>query len=146
LKEENVKLIKKVEELMGQGSLDDVCKLLHEHKSHYDWVGVYLVHPDDKLVLGPYHGEKTIHTEIPFGEGVCGLGAVEQKTIIVDDVCKADEYLSCSPKVKSEIVVPITKNGEFIGEIDIDSHRLNAFDKEDKDFLEKVSEIIGKVI
>lgn len=68
----------------------------------------------------------------------------KKNTIIVDDVTKEDNYLACSFETKSEIVVPIWVHGEIIGEIDIDSDDLGAFDEEDKRFLEKVAEIIGR--
>lgn len=68
----------------------------------------------------------------------------EKNTIIVDDVTKEDNYLACSLETKSEIVVPIWANGDIIGEIDIDSDDLAAFDEEDKRFLEKVAEIISR--
>ncbi|AIS52770.1 hypothetical protein TKV_c16110 [Thermoanaerobacter kivui] len=68
----------------------------------------------------------------------------KKNTIIVDDVTKEDNYLACSFETKSEIVVPIWVHGEIIGEIDIDSDDLRAFDEEDKRFLEKVAEIIGR--
>jgi GAF domain-containing protein len=78
------------------------------------------------------------------GQGVCGRAVAEKSTIIVDDVTKEDNYLACSLETKSEIVVPIWANGEIIGEIDIDSDDLAAFDDKDKIFLEEVAKIIGR--
>ncbi len=117
-----------------------VCKLLKNNIPHYDWVGFYLVKTKGKLSLGPFIGEPTEHVEILFGKGVCGQAAETKMAFIVDDVTKEENYLSCSPKVKSEIVVPILKNGEVIGELDIDSHAPATFTKEHKKLLEDVCE------
>ena len=121
-----------------------VCKLLKENFSHFDWVGFYLA-SGNELVLGPFEGEPTQHVRIPFGKGVCGRTAQTKETVVVQDVSKETNYLACSPKVKSEIVVPIMKNGKFVGELDIDSHRLSAFTEKDREFLEKVCEIISSI-
>ncbi len=65
--------------------------------------------------------------------------------MVIQDVLKEDNYLACSLKVKAEIVVPIFKNGEFVAELDIDSHELSPFGKKDKEFLEKVAEIVAEI-
>lgn len=124
-----------------------VCELLASQVPHYDWVGFYLVgERGDELVLGPFVGEPTEHVRIPFGRGVCGRAAVELRTIVVQDVSKETNYLACSPLVKSEIVVPIFKEGKFVGELDIDSHELAPFTEEDRKFLEKVAEVVSKIV
>ena len=82
------------------------------------------------LELGPYVGEETDHTRIPFGKGICGQAADTLKTFVVQDVAKADNYLACSLHVKSEIVVPIMKGEQFVGELDIDSHTKDAISDE----------------
>ncbi len=124
----------------------EVCKYLRENVEHYDWVGFYFVDKDrkDELVLGPFDGEPTEHVRIKFGQGICGQAAVRKDVFIVQDVSKETNYLSCSPEVKSEIVVPIFKNGEIAGELDIDSHKLSPFSKKDREFLEKVAEMVGE--
>ena len=124
--------------------LRSICKLLRENFTHFNWVGFYLA-SGNELVLGPFEGEPTEHVRIPFGKGVCGRAAQTRKTLVVQDVSKEINYLACSPKVKSEIVVPILKNGNFVGELDIDSHMLSAFTEEDRKFLEKVCEIISNL-
>lgn len=124
--------------------LRSICKLLRENFTHFNWVGFYLA-SGNELVLGPFEGEPTEHVRIPFGKGVCGRAAQTRKTRVVQDVSKETNYLACSPKVKSEIVVPILKNGNFVGELDIDSHMLSAFTEEDRKFLEKVCEIISNL-
>lgn len=128
--------------LMGsEGERDDalgaVCHLLKQSVPHYDWVGIYLADPrKSELVLGPFAGEITEHIKIPFGEGICGQVAVSHKTYISRDVSAEENYLSCSPWVKAEIVVPIMKKGKFVAQLDIDSHTADAFTEEDRAFLE----------
>ena len=145
-------LFDRVREIVGKRidtdeKLSAICKLLKESLPHYDWVGFYLVDPKTKgqLILGPFDGEPTEHKRIPFGKGVCGEVAESKETYIVDDVSKVENYLSCSLEVKSEIVVPIFKNGEVVGELDIDSHALATFTEEDKKFLENVCELVSRL-
>ena len=142
-------LLKRIKEIANSRlerdeKLRSICKLLRENFTHFDWVGFYLA-CGNELVLGPFEGEPTEHVRIPFGKGVCGQAAQTRKTLVVQDVSKEINYLACSPKVKSEIVVPILKNGKFVGELDIDSHVLSAFTEEDRKFLEKVCEIISNL-
>jgi len=127
--------------------LQNISKLLKEEVEYYDWVGFYLVDKNnpDELILGPFEGSPTEHTRIPFGQGVCGQVANIGKVIIVQDVSQEHNYLSCSIDVQSEIVVPIFKDGKFIGEIDIDSHKKAPFTKEDTVFLEKIAQKISEL-
>lgn len=120
--------------------LQTICDLMTKNVSHYDWFGFYMTDPaeDRILVLGPYSGESTDHVRIPFGKGICGQAAQTGETFQIDDVTKETNYLSCSVKVKSEIVVPIFSNGKLIGELDIDSHLTGAFDSLDRKFLESL--------
>ncbi|HEC81687.1 MAG TPA: GAF domain-containing protein [Thermoplasmatales archaeon] len=147
------KLLEKVEGIVNskgndEEKLKEICELLQRKVSHYNWVGFYLVDPskDKELTLGPFAGEPTEHLRIPFGKGVCGQAAEKKKTIVVQDVSKEKNYLACSLKVKSEIVVPIFKNNKLVGEIDIDSHQLSSFKKEDEVFLEKVSKLVANIL
>jgi len=123
--------------------LKKIVELLADNVDYYDWVGFYL-NDGEKLVLGPFVGEPTVHVEIPYGRGICGQAASTKQTFLVEDVTKETNYLACSPKVKSEIVVPIMKGDKFFGELDIDSHTLNAFDENDKRFLEKICERLAE--
>jgi GAF domain-containing protein len=137
--------------LLGPGEkkekLRTVCELLSEKIEYYDWVGFYLTNGNKReLILGPYVGEVTEHTKIRFGEGICGLAAEKERTIIVQDVSRETNYLSCAPEVKSELVVPIFRSGKVIGEIDIDSHLLSPFSWEDRDFLEYLGSIMVDMI
>ena len=89
-----------------------------------------------ELILGPYAGKPTDHSTIPFGRGICGQVAVNNKNFVVPDVQAQDNYIACSLEVKSEIVIPIFVKGETIGQIDVDSNKLNPFSKADETFLE----------
>jgi L-methionine (R)-S-oxide reductase len=128
--------------------LKAICRLLKDNVSYCDWVGFYLVNPkkQGELLLGAYVGEPTEHVRIPFGKGICGQAAETRKTLIVQDVSKETNYLSCNPHVKSEIVVPIFKDETIVGELDIDSHTLSPFTKEDVDFLRNTSEIVATIL
>lgn len=123
--------------------LQQTCEILEENVEVFDWVGFYLVDPeaDRELVLGPYVGEETDHTRIPFGKGICGQAAETNETFVIQDVSKEDNYLACSVHVKAEIVVPVKKNGEFVAELDIDSHTKDAMTQEHRKLLEEVCEI-----
>ena len=119
--------------------LNDVVDFLYKYFDKYSWIGIYIVR-GDALVLGPWKGKQaTDHIQIPIGSGVCGSAAKSGKTELVSDVNKDDRYLACFVSTRSEIVVPIKKKGEVIGEIDIDSDVPNAFNNKDREFLEKIA-------
>jgi GAF domain-containing protein len=146
-------LVRKIREILKSNvdkdkKLKTVCKLLKDNVSYYNWVGFYIVNSRrrNELVLGPFEGEPTEHTKIPFGRGICGQAAELKKMFLVQDVLKETNYLSCSTNVKSEIVIPIIKMGEIIGELDIDSNSLSPFSKEDETFLKKISEMTSKIL
>ena len=112
----------------------------------FHWVGFYFANNETKtLHLGPYIGAATDHTIIPFGKGICGQVAVSNENFVVPDVQAQDNYIACSFKVKSEIVVPLFVNGENIGQIDIDSNVLDPFTAADERFLEFVNSEIAKL-
>tara|TARA_B100000886_G_scaffold193656_1_gene133364 strand:- start:288 stop:749 length:462 start_codon:yes stop_codon:yes gene_type:complete len=125
--------------------LEKICSLLKEKIDCYDWVGFYFLNKDKKkLVLLSFAGKPTEHKEIPIGKGICGQVAKTSKSLIIGDVSKEKNYISCDIEVKSEIVVPIFVNGLNIGQIDVDSKKLNAFDKNDENFLKQINELISK--
>lgn len=131
----------------GPGKLQETADALRELIPHYNWVGFYITLPGTRtLVLGPFAGEPTEHTHIEYGIGICGQAADRKATVLVQDVSKEDNYLACSIKVKSEIVVPIFRNGNVVGEIDIDSHRRDAFTEADSRFLEELARIAEQLI
>ena len=95
--------------------------------------------------MGPFAGEETDHTVIPFGKGICGQVAVSNETFVVPDVQAQDNYISCNMNVKSEIVVPLFVNDKNIGQIDIDSNLIDAFGEDDAEFLKYVNLEISKL-
>ena len=124
--------------------LQDICNFLKAQISYYDWVGFYFRNGDkEELKLAEFTGEPTEHTIIPFGKGICGQVAVSNENFVVQDIAEEDNYISCGLKVKSEIVIPIFVNGENIGQIDIDSHTINPFTKQDEELLEFVCEQVA---
>ncbi|MCR4421826.1 MAG: carboxymuconolactone decarboxylase family protein [Exilispira sp.] len=125
-----------------------ICELCSNNIPYYNWFGFYLVNnkEDNFLYLGPYVGEATTHIKIPFGKGICGQAAQKKNTIVVDDVSGENNYLACSIKVKSELVTPILRGDLVLGEIDIDSHQLNAFSELDKEFIEKLANLIEPIL
>ena len=95
--------------------LQNVCKLLTQQVSYYDWVGFYFAnHATKTLHLKAYCGAPTEHTVIEFGKGICGQVAVSNQNFVVPDVKAQDNYIACSISVKAEIVIPLFKNGEIL--------------------------------
>ena len=108
------------------------------------WTGFYRV-IDNQLVLGPFQGPVAC-TRIGFGKGVCGTSWKECKTIVVEDVEQFPGHIACSSESRSEIVVPLIKQGEVIGVLDIDSERLATFDETDQHWLEQVAAVVSAVL
>ncbi len=127
-------------DILRDEKLVQICHLLKDNVDYYDWVGFYFRNGDkEELILGPYVGESTDHTVIPFGKGICGQVAVSNQNFVVPDVQAQDN------SVKSEIVVPLFVNGENIGQIDIDSSVIDPFTEADERFLEFVNAEIAKI-
>lgn len=127
--------------------LKEICELLQSAVGYYDWVGFYFANEAEQtLHLKAFAGEPTDHTVIPFGKGICGQVAVSNKNFVVPDVKAQDNYIACSITVKSEIVIPLFKDGKNIGQIDIDSHVEDPFSPEDERFLEWVNEEVAKIL
>ena len=125
-----------------QAAMSRVVDILKEDP-RYTWVGIYLLEGDE-LVLGPYLGKPSPHTRIPLGRGICGAAATSRSTIIVDDVNDDPRYLACSVETQSEIVVPIMRGGDVLGEIDIDSDTRAAFGPDDRQRLEVVAALLSE--
>ncbi|MGB5404309.1 GAF domain-containing protein [Robiginitalea sp.] len=127
--------------------LQEVCNLLKNEIPAYDWVGFYFRNGDlEELKLGPYAGDPTDHTVIPFGKGICGQVALSNQNFVVPDVAAQDNYIACSIHVKAEIVVPIFVQGVNIGQLDIDSHTPDPFSDKDERFLEFVCEEVAHIL
>jgi GAF domain-containing protein len=143
-------IFQQIEQLVNSGRnreeiLLETCRLLQKNVPKYTWVGFYLV-DGKELVLGPFVGKPSPHTRIKFDSGICGAAVREGETIVVDDVNSDSRYLACSLETKSEMVVPIWKEGKIVGEIDIDSDELAAFDVRDRELLETVSGLLSKLL
>ena len=121
----------------GIALMANVAALIHE-AFHFWWTGFYRV-MGEQLVLGPFQGPVAC-TRIAYGRGVCGTAWKEKRSIIVDDVEQFPGHIACSSASRSEIVVPIFRNGEMVAELDIDSEKLATFDETDRLYLEKIVE------
>jgi len=121
-------------------NLANVTSALKQAFPSFSWVGFYLM-KGGELVLGPFQG-KLACTRIKVGSGVCGTAVLKKETIIAPDVEKFPGHIYCDPDSRSEIVVPIIKDGEVLGVLDIDSYELDNFDETDKFYLEKLVEIL----
>tara|TARA_R110002072_G_scaffold39108_16_gene112671 strand:+ start:2076 stop:2567 length:492 start_codon:yes stop_codon:yes gene_type:complete len=127
-------------------SLLQICESLSQNANSFDWVGFYFMNSEkNTLHLGPYIGEKTDHVEIPYGRGICGQVANSGNTYIAEDINSESNYIACSIHVKSEIVVPIYHGEKLVAQLDIDSHKSNAFGVEEKDFVENLCSEIGRI-
>jgi L-methionine (R)-S-oxide reductase len=127
--------------------MSGIVKLLAERMPKYNWVGFYMLEislEQPMLVLGPFQGAMTPHPRISLHQGVCGAAASTGKTVVVDDVSNDPRYLACSIETKSEVVVPIFVRGKVVGELDIDSHFLAAFEPEDRELVEYCANLVGQ--
>lgn len=123
----------------GHDAREAIVKALNSIVPTYSWVGFYIV-DGQHLQLDAWSGPvATEHVRIPIGKGVCGFAAKAGRTEIVSDVSKDPRYLQCFPSTRAEIVVPVFRGGNIIGEIDVDSDQLDAFSSVDREFLEAVA-------
>ncbi len=121
-------------------NLSNLSSLIH-FTFDFWWTGFYFV-DEKQLVLGPFQGPLAC-TRIPFGKGVCGTAWEQKKTLVVPDVEQFPGHIACSSESRSEIVVPMMRDGEVWAELDIDSKELNTFDEIDKEWLEKIVELLN---
>jgi len=121
-------------------NLANASSLLNQFMKDINWVGFYL-YDGKELVLGPFQGLPAC-IRIPLNRGVCGAAASERRTIMVDDVHAFPGHIACDGATNSEIVVPIIKDGELYGVLDIDSPLKSRFDTEEQQFLEQFVEIL----
>ena len=144
--EQYLSLLPQVRSLI-EGEVDLVANLANVAaalKEAFDffWVGFYLV-KQDQLVLGPFQGPVAC-TRIRKGKGVCGTACQESATLLVPDVEVFPGHIACSSLSRSEIVVPLIKDGEVWGVLDIDSDLLNFFDETDRKYLEEMCGYLSK--
>ncbi len=105
------------------------------------WVGWYL-RRGDELVLGPFQGNVAC-VRIRIGRGVCGTAAAERRTLIVPDVEAFPGHIACDAGSRSEIVVPVVRDGEVVAVLDLDSYELAAFDDDDAAGLARVAQVVS---
>jgi len=109
-----------------------------------NWCGFYLV-KNNTLILGPFQGMPAC-TEIEIGKGVCGTSALKRETLLIKDIHKFEGHIACDAASNSEIVVPIIKENELIGVLDLDSDEFDRFTEVEKDYLERAINILNKYI
>lgn len=142
-------LIKQVKSLLNKdenliSNLANFTAALKQTFSKISWAGFYLF-DGEKLYLGPFQG-KVACTEIKIGSGVCGTSAQKKETIIVPDVDKFPGHIACDVESRSEIVIPILKDNNLFGVLDLDSTEYNSFNETDKIFLEELVDYLSKEI
>jgi len=128
--------------------MDRIAQRLHEKMTRYNWVGFYLIDPDDPniLVVGPFVGSFTPNVRIPLNTGLCGAAASSGQMVVVDDVSKDPRYLAGSSLVKSEIVVPIFAKKKLAAELDIESYSAHTFTKAEQHFVEACALVVQKYL
>jgi len=121
-------------------NLANICAALKEQFKWF-WVGFYLV-KDNELVLGPFQGPVAC-ARIAYGKGVCGAAWQQQKTLVVPDVEAFPGHIACSSLSRSEIVVPVFKDGNIVAVLDVDSEEPDQFDKIDAQYLEQLIMLVN---
>ena len=124
-------------------AIREAVRTIHDSSDRFDWTGVYLMEANGELVLSHFVGATTPHIRIGLDTGICGAAASEKATIMVADVKSDPRYLSCHLETRSEIVVPIMKDGTVYGEIDVDSHSPDAFVQRDREELETIAAMLA---
>lgn len=125
-------------------NLANISAFLNQILDRINWVGFYLME-NGELVLGPFQG-KVACVHIPVGKGVCGSAVKERKTVLVKNVHEFPGHIACDGASNSEIVIPIFKDNEVIGVLDIDSPIFERFDETDQNFLENIVKIVEKYV
>ncbi|AND41798.1 MULTISPECIES: GAF domain-containing protein [Cytobacillus] len=145
-REENYQLLIKQLAALLEGetnsiaNLSNASALLNQFLDRTNWVGFYLME-EGELVLGPFQGLPAC-VRIPLGKGVCGTAAKQMETVRVEDVHQFPGHIACDAASQSEIVIPLVKEGNLLGVLDIDSPEKNRFDELDQKFLEDFSEVL----
>ena len=121
-------------------NMANISAVLFNQMDDVNWAGFYL-YKDDQLVLGPFQGQPAC-IRIPMGKGVCGSAAQQQKAFLVEDVHAFDGHIACDAASNSEVVIPIVKNGQLVGVLDIDSPVFARFDKVDEEGLAHIVDIL----
>ena len=129
------RLYAQLEELTDRKSPDlvaamaTICAVLHAKMPHHSWTGFYLVNYENELHVGPYQGP--VACQVLRGRGARLYVVRTKQPLVVPDVSAFPDHVPCDPRSKSEIVIPVLKNGKVVAVLDIDSHKLNQFSEDD---------------
>ena len=125
-------------------NLANASALLWQELEDLNWAGFYLSE-GDRLVLGPFQG-KPACIEIPYGKGVCGTAAEKQEAVVVEDVHEFPGHIACDEASRSEIVIPMTRNGVVFAVLDLDSPTVGRFTQADRAGLEVFVRVLEKAL
>jgi L-methionine (R)-S-oxide reductase len=145
------KLVKRIQEMRDEGYLSDAIlreavKQIKASDDRYNFVGAYLLKNDENVLwLHNYVGESTEHAKIPVGEGVCGTAVSEKKDQNVPDVSKVANYIACSPRTKSELVVLIRAGDDIFGQFDVDAKEKDAFSEKVEGNVRMIADKLAEV-
>ena len=143
-------VLKELQDLRDDGFLSDtllrrVVKNTAASDDRFDWVGVYLVNPEENVVwLHNYVGRPTTYSKIPIGEGVCGTAVAQGENVNVPDVSAVDHYIVCDRRIKSEMVVLIRGDDEIFGLVNIESRTEEAFTDEDSAAVQSLADKVAE--
>ncbi len=143
-------VLKELQDLRDDGFLSDtllrrVVKKAAASDDRFDWVGVYLVNPEENVVwLHNYVGRPTTHSKIPIGEGICGTAVANGEDVNVPDVTAVEHYIECDRRTKSEMVVLIRGDDEIFGLVNIESRTEKAFTDEDSAAVQTLADKVAE--
>ena len=127
-----------------EAAMATVCAVLHAKMPHHSWTGFYFVAGEDTLHVGPYQGP--VACQVLRGKGVC-LHAVETRgPVVIENVHAFDGHIACDPRSKSEIVVPLPREGAIVAVLDVDSDRPAQFTKGDIEPLERILSLLAPYV
>jgi GAF domain-containing protein len=143
-------VLKELQDLRDEGFLSDtllrrVVKNTAASDDRFDWVGVYLVNPEENVVwLHNYVGRPTTHSKIPIGEGICGTAVANGEDVNVPDVSEVEHYIECDRRTKSEMVVLIRGDDQIFGLVNIESRTEKAFTDEDSAAVQTLADKVAE--
>lgn len=140
-----VRLYDQINQLVAKTTNDiarmsTIAAVLHNKMNNFFWTGFYFI-DNEQLVVGPYQGSLACLT-LPKPNGVCWAAVLEEESIVVENVDKFPTHIACDSRSKSEIVVPIRRDGKIVAVLDVDSEKLSTFDQYDREGLEKICSLI----
>lgn len=148
---DNKTLVDQIQANLSTSHDSDFDKLLavltgiKDHRPKWNWLGIYLL-IDETLVLGPFLGKPTDHTQIAVGVGVCGSAVKDNTNKVIEDVREVENYLACTTETRAELVVLIRHGERVVGQFDIDSDTVGAFDREDEALLDALAPLVAQSV